>query len=99
MLNDGRGERHRLSLVLSFLVAFRSHGVCDNVFKVKVLRKNEVILLIDVWVYISCETVDFEAVYKLATLVGGYRLEAAWMIDHIDLAKRHWKKRCLMVSS
>jgi hypothetical protein len=35
----------------------------------------------------------------LATLVGGYKLEAAWMIDNIDLVKRHWKKRCLMVSS
>jgi hypothetical protein len=64
MLNDGRGERHRLSLVLSFLVAFRSHGVCDNVFKVKVLRKNEVILLIDFWVYIPCEQSPFKAVYN-----------------------------------
>jgi hypothetical protein len=25
----------------------------------------------------------------LATLVGGYILEATWMMDHIDLAKRH----------
>jgi hypothetical protein len=24
----------------------------------------------------------------LATLVGGYMLEATWMIDHIDLAKQ-----------
>jgi hypothetical protein len=35
----------------------------------------------------------------LATLVGGHRLEAIWMIDHIDLAKRQWKNRCLIVSS
>jgi hypothetical protein len=35
----------------------------------------------------------------LATLVGGRRLKAIWMIDHIDLAKWHWKNRCLIVSS
>jgi hypothetical protein len=34
----------------------------------------------------------------LATLVEGYSLEATWMIDHIDLAKRHWKNKCFIVS-
>jgi hypothetical protein len=33
----------------------------------------------------------------LATLVGGYRLEAIWMTDHIDLAMWHRKNRCLIV--
>jgi hypothetical protein len=28
-----------------------------------------------------------------------YRLKATRMIDHIDLAKRHWKIKCLIVSS
>jgi hypothetical protein len=34
-----------------------------------------------------------------ATLVGGYSPEAIWMTDHIERAKLHWKKRCLMFSS
>jgi hypothetical protein len=39
-------------------------SVRDNVFKVKVLTENEVILLIDAWVYISCEQSPIKAVYK-----------------------------------
>jgi hypothetical protein len=35
----------------------------------------------------------------LAILRGGYKVEATWMIDHIERVKRHWKKRCLIVSS
>jgi hypothetical protein len=34
------------------------------VFKVKVLTENEVILLIDAWVYIPCEQSPIKAVYK-----------------------------------
>jgi hypothetical protein len=30
-------------------------------------------------------------------LRGGYKFEATWMTDHIDLAKQHWKKRCPIV--
>jgi hypothetical protein len=29
-------------------------------------------------------------------LHGGYKVEATWMTDHIDLAKRHWKKSVLL---
>jgi hypothetical protein len=35
----------------------------------------------------------------LTTLIGGYKPDATWMTYHIDLAKRYWKKRCLIVSS
>jgi hypothetical protein len=35
-----------------------------ELFKVKVLRENEVILLIDFWVYIPCEQSPFKAVYN-----------------------------------
>jgi hypothetical protein len=35
----------------------------------------------------------------LAILRGGYKVEATWMIDHTERAKRHWKKRCLIVLS
>jgi hypothetical protein len=35
----------------------------------------------------------------LATLRGRYKVEPIWMIDHIDLANRHWKNKCLIVSS
>jgi hypothetical protein len=30
----------------------------------------------------------------LAILRGGNKVEATWMTDHKDLAKRHWKKNC-----
>jgi hypothetical protein len=36
----------------------------------------------------------------LATLLGGYKLEAIWMTDHIERAKLHWKEQvfdCLIV--
>jgi hypothetical protein len=39
-------------------------SVRDNVFRVKVLTENEVILLIDAWVYIPCEQSPIKAVYK-----------------------------------
>jgi hypothetical protein len=29
---------------------------------------------------------------------GGNEVEAIWMTDHIDLAKWHWKNKCLIVS-
>jgi hypothetical protein len=32
----------------------------------------------------------------LVMLHGGYKVEATWMTDHIDLAKRHWKKSVLL---
>jgi hypothetical protein len=35
----------------------------------------------------------------LVILCGGNKVEATWMTDHIDLAKRHWKNKCLIVSS
>jgi hypothetical protein len=35
----------------------------------------------------------------LAILVGGYKPEAAWMADHIELAKLNWKNKCFIVSS
>jgi hypothetical protein len=35
----------------------------------------------------------------LAILHGRYKVEATWMTDHIERAKQHWKKRCLIVSS
>jgi hypothetical protein len=35
----------------------------------------------------------------LVILHGGNKVEATWMTDHIDLAKRHWKNKCLIVSS
>jgi hypothetical protein len=35
----------------------------------------------------------------LAILRGGYKVEATWMTDHIEHAKRYWKKMCLIVSS
>jgi hypothetical protein len=38
--------------------------VRDNVFREEVLTENEVILLIDAWVYIPCEQSPLKAVYK-----------------------------------
>jgi hypothetical protein len=35
----------------------------------------------------------------LVILHGGNKVEATWMTDHIDLGKRHWKNKCLIVSS
>jgi hypothetical protein len=35
----------------------------------------------------------------LVILHGGNKVEATWMTDHIVLAKRHWKNKCLIVSS
>jgi hypothetical protein len=35
----------------------------------------------------------------LRWLHGGNKVEAIWMTDHIDLAKRHWKNKCLIVSA
>lgn len=36
---------------------------------------------------------------KILTIIrGGYKPEAAWVIDHIDRAKLYWKNRCLIVS-
>jgi hypothetical protein len=35
----------------------------------------------------------------LGILHGGNKVEATWMTDHIDLAKRYWKNKCLIVSS
>jgi hypothetical protein len=35
----------------------------------------------------------------LVILHGGNKVEATWMTDHIDLAKRYWKNKCLIVSS
>jgi hypothetical protein len=32
-------------------------------------------------------------------LHGGNKVEATWMTGHIDQAKRHWKNKCLTVSS
>jgi hypothetical protein len=34
----------------------------------------------------------------LIILHGGNKVEATWMTDHIDLAKRYWKNKCLIVS-
>jgi hypothetical protein len=34
----------------------------------------------------------------LVMLRGGNKVEATWMTDHIDLANRHWKNKCLIVS-
>jgi hypothetical protein len=36
---------------------------------------------------------------RCATLRGGYKVEPIWVIDHIDLANCHSKKRWLIVSS
>jgi hypothetical protein len=35
----------------------------------------------------------------LVILHGGNKVEATWMTDHIDLANRYWKNKCLIVSS
>jgi hypothetical protein len=35
----------------------------------------------------------------LAILHGGNKVEATWMTNHIDLAKRYWKNKCLILSS
>jgi hypothetical protein len=35
----------------------------------------------------------------LAILYRGYKIEANWMTDHINLAKEHWKNKCFIVSS
>jgi hypothetical protein len=35
----------------------------------------------------------------LAILVGGYKPETAWMIDHIERAKLYWKNKYFIVSS
>jgi hypothetical protein len=35
----------------------------------------------------------------LVMLHGGYKVEATWMTDHINLAKRHWKNKYFIVSS
>jgi hypothetical protein len=34
----------------------------------------------------------------LVILHGGNKVEATWMTDHIDLVKRHWKNKYLIVS-
>jgi hypothetical protein len=36
---------------------------------------------------------------QLLMILAGYKVEATWMIDHIDLANLHWKNKCLIVSS
>ena len=46
-----------------------------------------------------CSTPLSQLPNKFAMLLGGYKLEPIWMIDHIELVKLHWKKRCLIVSS
>jgi hypothetical protein len=35
----------------------------------------------------------------LVILHGGNKVEATRMTDHIDLAKRYWKNKCLIILS
>jgi hypothetical protein len=58
------GRRCSLFLSLNFALG---RGRADNVFKVKVLRENQVILLIDVWVYIPSEQLSLRRFTNEAT--------------------------------
>jgi hypothetical protein len=50
-----------------FAASFRTTRSLTSLFKVKVLRENEVILLIDIWVYIPSEQLPLRRFTSEAT--------------------------------
>jgi hypothetical protein len=50
--------------------------------------------------FLNLTSTPFSQLPKIfAMLRGGCKLDPIWMIDHIALANRQWKKRCFIVSS
>jgi hypothetical protein len=49
--------------------------------------------------FLNLLSISFNQVPKILVILhGGNKVEAIWMTDHIDLAKRHWKNKYFIVS-